>query len=112
MPDIPRGAIFGRRVGDPPKVDAEHFGVRPAMGGSIAAISAKSSRTTVRCRIRRRINCSDGRSLRNSNRRQAAQLPRPQALREWRLRGSAGLEKYFQSTGPGRNLFNGRTSRD
>jgi hypothetical protein len=37
MPDIPRGAIFGRRVGDPPKVDAEHFGVRPAMGGSIAA---------------------------------------------------------------------------
>jgi hypothetical protein len=32
---IPRGAIFGRRVGDPPKHEAEHFIRYPAFGGWI-----------------------------------------------------------------------------
>jgi hypothetical protein len=35
MTDIPRGTIFGRRVGDQPKSDAEHFIRCPACGGWI-----------------------------------------------------------------------------
>jgi hypothetical protein len=35
MSDIPRGTIFGRRVGDPPKSEAEHFIRCPARGGWI-----------------------------------------------------------------------------
>jgi hypothetical protein len=35
MSDIPRGTIFGRRVGDPPKSEAEHFIRCPACGGWI-----------------------------------------------------------------------------
>ena len=35
MSEIPRGAIFGRRVGDPPKSEAEHFIRCPARGGWI-----------------------------------------------------------------------------
>ena len=35
MPDIPRGTIFGRRVGKPPKSDAEHFIRCPTCGGWI-----------------------------------------------------------------------------
>jgi hypothetical protein len=35
MSDIPRGAIFGRRVADQPKTDAEHFIRCPACGGWI-----------------------------------------------------------------------------
>ena len=33
MPDIPRGTIFGRRVGDQPKGDTEHFIRCPACSG-------------------------------------------------------------------------------
>ena len=33
MSDIPHGTIFGRRVGNPPKSDAEHFIRCPACGG-------------------------------------------------------------------------------
>ena len=33
MSDIPRGTIFGRQAGNPPKSDAEHFIRCPASGG-------------------------------------------------------------------------------
>ena len=67
MSDIPRGTIFGRRVGDPqPQSEANHFirCARPAMAGLIAVISAKCSNTKARHRIRRRINRNDRRSVR------------------------------------------------
>ena len=35
MSDIPRGTIFGRRVGNPPENDAEHFNHCPACDGSM-----------------------------------------------------------------------------
>ena len=35
MSEIPRGTIFGRRVGDPPKSEAEHFIRCPACDGWI-----------------------------------------------------------------------------
>ena len=35
MSDIPRGTIFGKRVGNPPKGDAEHFIRCPACDGWI-----------------------------------------------------------------------------
>ena len=35
MSDIPRGVIFGRRVDDPPKSEAEHFIRCPARDGWI-----------------------------------------------------------------------------
>jgi hypothetical protein len=35
MIDLPRGKYLGRRVGDPPKDEAEHFIRCPACGGWI-----------------------------------------------------------------------------
>ena len=49
----------------------------PAAGGLIAVILAKCSSTRARCRTQLRINRNDRRSVRNSNRWHAAQLPRP-----------------------------------
>jgi hypothetical protein len=72
---IARGTILARRVGDTPKNEAERFIGCPVCGGWIdAVISGKSSSTTGPYPHRSRINPNDGCSVRNSNRRLAAQL--------------------------------------
>ena len=65
MTDIPRGKYIGRRLGDPPASEAEHFIRCPsAAAGSTAVISAKCSSMKGRCRTRRRINRND---IKNKN---------------------------------------------
>jgi hypothetical protein len=55
MIDIPRGKYIGRRVGDPPKDEAEHF--HPLSGlWRMDRLPAKSSSTRVRFLTRRRTN--------------------------------------------------------
>ena len=78
MIGIQRGKYLGKRLGDPPKDEAEHFIRCPACAGGIDCRDlAKCSSTKVRTHTQRRINRNDGRSVRNSNRWRAAQLPRP-----------------------------------
>ena len=48
MSDIPRGTIFGRRVGNPPKSDAEHFVRCPACGGWIDLAIRRAARALAR----------------------------------------------------------------
>src|SRR6185369_17201908 len=67
----------------PLKGEAEHSIRCPAWAvGSIAVISAKCSSTKVPCHIQHRTSRTDRRSVRDSNRRHAAHLPRPKGLRD------------------------------
>jgi len=66
--EIPRGKYIGRRLGDAPKDETEHFIRCPACGGWMDCVtSAKCSSTKGHCRIRRRIKRNDRSAVRDFN---------------------------------------------
>ncbi len=80
---IPRGKYIGSRLAILRRTRSNTSSAfLPAAAGSIAVILAKCSSTKVRSHTQRRINRNDGRSIRNSDRWRAAQLPRPKGLRD------------------------------
>jgi len=81
--NIPRGKFLGRLLGDPPKGEAEHSIRCPACGGWIDCRDlGQVFDTKVPCHTQHRTSRTDRRSVRDSNRRHAAHLPRPKGLRD------------------------------
>ena len=78
MIGIQRGKYLGKCLGDPPKDEVEHFIRCPSCGDWLDCRDlGQVFQHEVRSHTQRRINRNDGRSIRNSNRWRAEQLPRP-----------------------------------